>query len=215
MGVHGPPRGFSALADLDVCRTAAFARRWWDVEDCAGAGIVLITSLLFRLSSSIRTWGIGAIRSTLARPGGRRSAPASSRIGRTVIVLTLGRARASSSRSPPAPAARFFAHVTSFETGPWPFGLVAIAFLAHGARVASARASGRNSSPRRTGSRKSGRLGDHVHGERVHDLRPGDRAQLGDDGGLRLRVDRPIERELDRVGVEVVAIVELDALCAG
>ena len=54
-----------------------------------GAGMVLITSLGFRFSSSMRTWGIGAIRS--ASPACRAAIrAASSRIGRTTMVFTLG-----------------------------------------------------------------------------------------------------------------------------
>ena len=57
-----------------------------------GDGIVLIESFAFRLSSSIRTWGIGAIRST--SPAWRAAIRAeSSRIGRTTIVFTFGAPR--------------------------------------------------------------------------------------------------------------------------
>ena len=57
-----------------------------------GAGIVLITSLSLRLSSSIRTWGIGAIRSTSPAWSAAIRA-ASSRIGRTMIRFTFGAPR--------------------------------------------------------------------------------------------------------------------------
>ena len=56
-----------------------------------------------------------------------------------------------------------------------------------------------------------GRPGGDVHGEGVHDLGAGDRAELGADGGLRFGIRGSVEGELDRVGVEVVAVVELDA----
>jgi hypothetical protein len=62
------------------------------------------------------------------------------------------------------------------------------------------------------GEDRVGLLGDDVHGVPVDDVDAVDRLVGREERGLGLRLEDALDRELDRLGVEVFSVVELDTL---